>query len=233
MKLHTKFSHYTIAEIIGAGITGVFWIVLANLIDPSQYGEIQYVIGIASIGSIVATFGAGNSIIVFVSKGKSNGTIFIIISLFSGILAFTISSWVLNRLDVGFLIFSFILFQLGIAFLQGYQKYKKYLVYLISQKAAFVLLGLLFIFSDNVDLIIFGFGISYLGFLAIVVTQIKLKDINLTLIKKNLDFVISNYITSLFSMFKDNIDKIIIVPILGYTHLGNYALALQAILMLN
>ena len=38
------------ADIVGLGISAVFWFYLATPIIPSEYGEIHYFIGIATIG---------------------------------------------------------------------------------------------------------------------------------------------------------------------------------------
>jgi O-antigen/teichoic acid export membrane protein len=56
---------------------------------------------------------------------------------------------------------------------------------------------------------------------------LKESTYDFSLIKKNYGFVISNYGTRLVGYARRNLDKIIIMPILGFEMLGVYALALQ------
>ena len=39
----------TTADIVGAGITAIFWFILAALMLPEEYGQIHYFMGIADI----------------------------------------------------------------------------------------------------------------------------------------------------------------------------------------
>jgi len=57
-----------ISDIIGTGISGSFWFILASLIEPNEFGEIFYYIGIATIVSYISLIGTQNTIIVYVAK---------------------------------------------------------------------------------------------------------------------------------------------------------------------
>ena len=50
---------------------------------------------------------------------------------------------------------------------------------------------------------------------------------------KNREFIFSNYFIMLTNIVTTQLDKIIIVPILGLTVLGNYSLALQIITIMT
>ena len=56
--------------------------------------------------------------------------------------------------------------------------------------------------------------------------------IDFSLLKKNKEFIVNNYVTQLSGGFRGQIDKIIIAPLLGLGLLGNYALTLQIYAML-
>ena len=53
------------ADVVGSGITAIFWFFLASQISPDEYGQIFYFIGIASIAGAFVIVGAQNSILVF------------------------------------------------------------------------------------------------------------------------------------------------------------------------
>jgi len=61
---------------------------------------------------------------------------------------------------------------------------------------------------------------------------IKSEPINLSLFKNHLGFISNNYAFRVVQISKTQIDKLIIPGILGFTILGNYALALQMISIL-
>ena len=65
--LFVRFKDLTaigVSNIIVSAIGGLFWIVLATLMDAEAYGEIGYYLSIASIVGVSATLGASNTIMV-------------------------------------------------------------------------------------------------------------------------------------------------------------------------
>ena len=45
------------ANIVGTGIAAIFWLYLASVIEPAEYGELHYFIAIASLGLIISLIG--------------------------------------------------------------------------------------------------------------------------------------------------------------------------------
>ena len=60
----------------------------------------------------------------------------------------------------------------------------------------------------------------------IYVKVIRFKKINFSLLRKS-KFFIENYVMNVSTSFRGHMDKIILLPIVGFTVIGNYALALQ------
>ena len=58
----------TVASTGGSGITAVFWFIIAALLVPNEYGEIQYFIAIAGIGYIISLIGTSEVITVYTAK---------------------------------------------------------------------------------------------------------------------------------------------------------------------
>ena len=57
--------HVGIGNIVGKIIVGIFWFYMATVMDPKQYGEIFFYIGIATIGAGIALLATQNSVIVY------------------------------------------------------------------------------------------------------------------------------------------------------------------------
>ena len=56
------------ANILGSAISSIFWFYLATLIDPNEYGQIHYFLGIAAMGQLFALIATPNAITVYVAK---------------------------------------------------------------------------------------------------------------------------------------------------------------------
>ena len=56
------------ADIIGAIITGIFWLSIASLIDVKEYGELHYFMGIAGLAYVITLIGTQNTVTVYSAK---------------------------------------------------------------------------------------------------------------------------------------------------------------------
>ena len=77
-------------DIVGSALGVIFWFYLASQIEPEQYGQIQWFIGIAGAMSYVALFGSQNTIIVFAAKNLKIQSTLYFISLIASIVLSTI-----------------------------------------------------------------------------------------------------------------------------------------------
>lgn len=97
------------ADIIGTGITSIFWFFLASQIPPEQYGEIFYYIGIAATAAAFALIGAQNTITVYSSKNIRVESTLYFLSLILGIIASFILMLIFYRTDIIFLLFGYVI----------------------------------------------------------------------------------------------------------------------------
>ena len=215
------------SSIIGVGISGVFWFYLANLLGAEGYGEIQYYLGIAGIAYFASMIGTSNTITVYAAKNvKIHSTLFLI-SLVGGLLSFLVILSILQRLDVGLMIFGYIINELALSYVIGKKLYSKYSKNFIIQKILMVIFGLSFYYLFGPEGIIYGLALSYIHFTIIVYKGFRESRIKFSSLKPHRGFIINNYLESVVNGLRSNIDKIIIVPLVGFTVLGNYALAMQ------
>jgi|TARA_Y100000310_G_C20583012_1_gene763943 O-antigen/teichoic acid export membrane protein len=222
-----------LSDVLGSVISAVFWFFLASVIKPDEYGEIFYFISIVSVAFTLSTVGTLNTTIVFSAKGKQLESTLNAISLLFGVVASLILIIIFYQIDLVVLLFGYIINTLAIGYLLGKKFYSKYAIFVLLQKIFTVIIGISFFYMFGADGIILALGISYFGVLFIIINSYRKSPIKFQEFKKNLRFIWHNYSVKAIGMIKENVDKIIIVPLIGFSSLGNYALALQFIAILS
>jgi len=220
------------SNIIGTAITAVFWISIAGLIGTDSYGELSYFLAIIGISSVIASVGGGYTMQVYAAKGvKIESSLY-----FIGIIASTIAAIVLFVIFenfgvsisvIGIVAFNFILFEI-----LGKKLYKKYFKIFVTQKILFVILALTFYFAFGPEGILVGYGVSTLLFLQIIYKSFKNNKVNFSIIRERINFLTHNYIAEISGTARNQIDKLIIAPLLGFAFLGNYFLGLQVLALM-
>ena len=216
-------------DITGVAISSIFWFYLASVIEPHEYGDIHFFLSIAAIGSSIALFGTQDSITVLTAKGHKIQSGLNIISL--GISSITSLCLIIffQRIDVGIIVIAYVINTLSIGDLLGKKQFLKYSQYNILQKILTLVLGIGFLYAFGPPGIIYALAISYTGYLIRIIKTFQEVPINFKLIKAKTNFLSHNYIVYLAGSFGAQLDKIIVVPLLGSAVLGNYSLALQVI----
>jgi len=220
------------SNVIGTAITAVFWISIAGLIGTDSYGELSYFLAIIGISSVIASVGGGYTMQVYAAKGvKIESSLY-----FIGIIASTIAAIVLFVIFenfgvsisvIGIVAFNFILFEI-----LGKKLYKKYFKIFVTQKILFVILALTFYFAFGPEGILVGYGVSTLLFLQIIYKSFKNNKVNFSIIRERINFLTHNYIAEMSGTARNQIDKLIIAPLLGFAFLGNYFLGLQVLALM-
>ena len=215
------------ANIIGTGISAFFWFYLANLLGAEDYGEIQYYIGIAGIAYFASLFATSNSIVVLVAKNvKIHSTLFLI-SIVTSFVSLLVLISLFQQVDIGLLVIGYVINELGLSYLLGKKLYSKYSINLIIQKILTLVFGLSFFYFFGPDGIIFGLALTYIHFIIILFRGYKESKISFSSLKPHSGFIINNYLENLVNGLRANIATIIIAPLVGFSILGNYALAMQ------
>ena len=219
-------------DIFGSILSAIFWFYLASQIEPSQYGEIHWFIGIASIFSYIALFGTVNTITVYTAKGiKIQSTLYVISLLASLVLSLIVIVVfpAFYKIDSAVLMVGYVINALAIGNLLGTKSFTQYSKYVFIQKGLTLALGLGFLHLFGYESILFALGLSYVFYIKRIINVFKETKINFGLVKQKIGFITNNYLMFIIAGFNGQIDKIIITPLLGFTLLGNYSLALQAI----
>jgi len=222
------------ANLLGNGISAIFWFSLASLINPEEYGQIHYFLAIAGMAQLLSLISTTNALQVYVAKNiKIHSTLFFI-SIIAGIVSSLVVFLFFSRTDTSLLVLGYIIFELSNGFLLGKKLFSNYAKFFLTQKILTVIFGLGLYFTFGVDGIIFGLVLSYVPYIWILVNEFRNTRIDFSLLKPRKGFLINNYGINISSAVGGQMDKLIIAPILGLELLGNYSLAMQfaVILML-
>jgi len=221
------------ADIIGSAISAVFWLVIASLLLVEEYGEISYFIAIASLG-ICCMVGSPETLMVFSTKHKKIVPTLLLLTLIFTVISSLIAFVIVQRFEIIFLIFSFVVFEAAITLLVGRKLYTKYSKFLLTQKIIQFTIGIGLCSLLGVNGVLIGIALANFALIPIFYKELRKFKIDLTLLKPKKEFIINNHLIYAISVFRRDIDKVIIVPILGFTVLGNFALTLQffAIMMI-
>ena len=111
--------------------------------------------------------------------------------------------------------------------LLGLKAYRKYAIFSIIQRILMVGLSIGLYFLIGIDGIIMGIGLSFIPFVYRIFTSLKESKINFSFLKTKLPFMMNAYTLDLRGAFAGSMDKLIIVPFLGFFALGNYQLGIQ------
>ena len=221
------------SDVIGTAATAFFWFYLASLIPPEDYGEIFFYLGIATIVSSIVLFANQNTITVYIAKQIKVQSILYLITLVGTFIASLVIIFWFYRIDIVFVIVAFVFNTLAIGELLGRKLFSSYSKFFLTQKGLVVILGLSFFYFFGVEGILYAIALSYSAYTVLVYRGLKNQNFDLPLLKEHIGFVTNNYSFGIIQITRSQIDKIIIPMFLSFSILGNYALGLQIMAILN
>lgn len=216
-----------VADVIGSGISSVFWFYLATLIEPEAYGELNYLLSIARIASTIALLGATQSLLVYSAKNVRIHSTLYTLNLIIGVISSIIVVLIVRDFTVGLLVMGYMIFAIAYSDVLGKKYFKTYTKYILVQKTLMISLGIGFYFIFGINGIILGISISFFVGILRIIHGFRETKIDFKLFKKKFGFISFNYMNSLTNMLHGSVDKIIIAPLFGFGLLGNYSLGIQ------
>ena len=76
-----------LANLVGSGLAAIFWFYLASIINPENYGEIHYFLGIAGMAQMISLVTTPKVVTVYTAKNiKIQSTLFFL-SICAGIIS--------------------------------------------------------------------------------------------------------------------------------------------------
>ena len=220
------------ADVLGAGIASVFWLYIASVIEPGEFGEIHYFLAIAGMAQIFSMIGNSHALTVYSAKNENVQSTLFLLSIIPTIVSCIIIIILFERIDAGLLVFGYVMFQSANAVLLGRKFFKKYAKLIIIQKSLTIILGIFLFYVLGSEGVIYALVLTFIPHLVIFSKEFKTTKIDFSRLRSKTGFIINNYIMNISGGFGGQIDKIILAPLLGLSLLGNYSLAHQLLTIL-
>lgn len=223
-----------LANIVSSILGGIFYLILATIIDASIYGEIGYYLSIAPIASALSMLGFNISSITFTAKNeKEIFTESLTLVIITSSIAAIVVTILLSNITLALLIIGMNLFGMNVAEMIGKREYKKRFIFVsIARSLQFILsISLYFIFG--IEGVILGYAFPSLILSMLIFKKYRINDLRLKHIKKKLRFITSVYLSQISSSITLYADKLIIAHLFGFEIVGLYLFATQIFLFLS
>lgn len=221
-----------IADIVGSAIAAIFWLYLASIMIPEDYGFIHYYIAIASIAASISLLGSENTLKVYLPKGVKIQSTLYVITLATSVITSFVLYFMYNKIELIILTLAFIISNLSIAEIFGHRQFRRYSKFFILQKILLVIFAFSLYFILGKDGVLYGLALSFVPYLYQTYFGLRDSKVNFVLIKERLSFFLTNFAYTFSGIARGQVDKLIIAPILGFELLGNYSFALQVVAIL-
>jgi O-antigen/teichoic acid export membrane protein len=219
-------------NLVGNTIGGVFWLMLASILDASSYGVINYQLALASILATASLMGFNNTIMTYLAKGNEillkqvSFLVLLVASVLSLILA------LLNQIPAAILLVGLVAFLFTIAELLGRKQYRNYALVVMTNRGLQFGLSISLYYAIGLQGIIIGYTLSsiILGYRIFLINKASL---SLSEIKPKMSFTMHAFSLSLSQSLSLYLDKLIIAPIAGFAILGLYQFGFQFLMFLS
>ncbi len=227
-----NFSFVVIGRIVSAGLQGIFYLIFAIILDPETYGKMSYFIAIAGTFSIIFRFGLPFTATVYQAKKNqmmsdqintlallttsSSAVILLFIDMYAALYCLGLSFFVMSQQN-----------------LLGLKEYKKQMWMSIAEGILLIIFPISLYFILDVSGILLGMGIATMLTGYYFIKLLKRKVVTFKGLRSNFKVLVNNFGFDVSVNLPRMIDKLAIVPILGFTIVGIYQFNLQILLLLE
>ena len=159
------------ADIIGGGISAIFWLYVASVMNPENYGEIHYFLAIAGMAQIFSMVGNSHALTVYSAKKENIQSTLFILSTIPTIISCIIIIMIFDRFDAGLLAIGFVVFESVNSVMLGRKFYRKYAKMILVQKSLTIFLGISFFYAFGPSGLIFALVLTFIPHLAIFIKE--------------------------------------------------------------
>jgi O-antigen/teichoic acid export membrane protein len=231
---HRGLVYVTVGNLLGAAITGGFWLLLATVQTPEEYGTTNYSIAIASFASFIVLLGLNTVVTTYIAKGstriniETNQLVFIS-SIVVAVVVSILHDWMLGLFVVGMAFWMMSLYEA-----LGKKLYKQYALINIGARSSQLALSIILFFVIGVSGVVIGFVISFFLFSYRYFGTIRYFNFRqFSEVKGLMKFASHSYSFNMANAFFMYFDKLIIVPLFGVAVLGFYQFGFQFLMFLG
>ncbi len=181
------------SNIFSTAILAGFWLYIASIVEVESYGEIGYLIGIASIGSVIGLVGASNTLVVYTAKGVNIQSSMFVISFISSAAVAVVLFFLLYNSAVSVYIIGTVIFSLVTAELLGRKLFRTFSKYNIINRVLIIVFALPLYYFLGPEGIILGIGFSYLVYAKRIHTVLKQSKFSFSSLTSYRGFIINSY----------------------------------------
>lgn len=214
-------------------ISGVFFLVIANLLGVEEYGRISYLLAVGYVTFTIAFFGAKDHLMVYTAKEEKSQSTVYLFTIISGVIASIILFFIFYNESLSLYVVAWIIFGLVTGELLGRSLYKEYMKILITQRILLIVLGIGLYYVLGTNGILLGYALSMFPFSFKIISVLKKTNMDFSIIKSRSSFITHVYGHDLSRTLTTFADKLIIFPLFGYALLGNYQLGIQIIILMS
>jgi len=209
-------------------LASVFWFILAGLLEPGDYGQVNWLISIATLASICCVLGWGKTVVTYYpkeGKGELLGgsvTIVLVASLVvGGVLGLLLDP------SVGLLIIGLSLFSMIVSFELGKHRYERYMWAWIGVRLISLPLSIALYFWRGLFGVLLGYAIPYLIFGLPSLKYMRGGNPGIKEAVGKVGFAMKVFGADITAGSTRLLDKILIGGVFGMVTLGLYQLAYQ------
>ena len=214
-------------------IQGLFWFYLASILTQTQYGELGYLISIATVAYGVSLLGMGAVIVVYESKKENVFPASFIMILISSAITSTVVFVLTQNLILSILIVGLTIFEIVLHGLLSKQSYGRYSKHLLLKAVVSISLAIILYESLGINGILLGYFIGSILVLTELYPLMKNRKIEFSVLKPKIKFISQAYVTRLSEVLFAYGDKLLIGSLFGFMMLGNYFFAAQYLFLMD
>jgi len=210
----------------------IFYFGFAYILGPEKYGNLAYLISIATVIPAFSRFGLGLSVITFIAKKENE------LKNSANLLVFVISiisSSILILIDpfIALLAFSSSIFQMQVGNYLGQRKYKTVSMSTVSRSIIWIAAAFSLYFVMELPGILLGLAIGNIALSYNYLKSLKFNVWNFSKLKTKSKIILQNFGVALQQFLPNQVDKLIIVPLFGFQTTGIFHFALQVLIALE
>lgn len=233
LKSNNGLLYIGLGNFTGAIVTGGFWLLLATIQEPQEYGRTNYLVAIASLGSFVALLGMNITVTSFIAKGSKQISIQANqVTLISGLVLASLIS-LLSEWYLGLFVLGMVFWTMSSSELLGKKCYRRYSLFMIGTRSSQLVLSLVLYYLVGVLGVILGFTISFFLFSQLYLFSIRRFTLKFDEVRAHIRFSVHAYCFNLSNAFLMYLDKLVIPTLFGYAVLGYYQISLQFLLFVG
>jgi len=227
-----NFSFVVLGRIVNVALQAIFYFVFAALLGPESFGKLSFLIAIGGTASVISRFGLNASVVVY--HGKGDKLLVNQINVFA-LIASGVAAVILIPFDIGSALIAFSLsyFIMNQHNLLGMKRYKTYFIDSLIKGISILALPVLLYFFFDLPGILIGMAIgNFIGGTHLI-KSLSRQINSFREFRNNLKVIIHNFGVTISSGLPKWADKLLIMPLFGFTFVGIYQFNLQILLGLE